>query len=264
MASETRHYFPWRAVWKGSSITTPCRIVVDPLTSGLNNFLAKGVNTLQNLQQLMLDFRMWPHVAAFDIQKMYNNLHIEEEDLCFMLFLWVDNLDPTGKIKLMVFTRAMYGVVSSGNQAETSIRRAATHYMSKYPLGAQMILSHIYVDDGLPVAWTKEVLLLILYQIALILCACGFIVKCTTIVGADELSDKASTDGESIGVCGMRWYPHTDRLALAEGEMNFNRKVRGAKRPNKHKVESGVRRGIGSPKVCLKQVAVNPRGFGSM
>jgi hypothetical protein len=36
------HYFPWRAVYKKSSVSTPVRIVVDPSASGLNQILAKG------------------------------------------------------------------------------------------------------------------------------------------------------------------------------------------------------------------------------
>jgi hypothetical protein len=40
------HYFPWRAVYKEGSVSTPIRIVVDPCASGLNQTLAKGENML--------------------------------------------------------------------------------------------------------------------------------------------------------------------------------------------------------------------------
>jgi hypothetical protein len=36
------HYFPWRAVYKEGSVSTPVRIVVDPSESRLNQILAKG------------------------------------------------------------------------------------------------------------------------------------------------------------------------------------------------------------------------------
>jgi hypothetical protein len=39
-----RHYFPWWAVYKASSVSTPVRMVVDPSATGLNIVLAKGIN----------------------------------------------------------------------------------------------------------------------------------------------------------------------------------------------------------------------------
>jgi len=49
--SSIQNFIPWRAVWKPSSISTPCRIVFDasqPTPSGysLNDILAKGTNNL--------------------------------------------------------------------------------------------------------------------------------------------------------------------------------------------------------------------------
>ena len=49
-----QNYIPWRAVWKPSSLSTPCRIVFDgsqPTPSGytLNDILAKGTNNLYRL-----------------------------------------------------------------------------------------------------------------------------------------------------------------------------------------------------------------------
>ncbi len=44
-----QHYFPWRAVYKEGSVSTPVRIVVDPSASGLNQTLAKGENMLTKI-----------------------------------------------------------------------------------------------------------------------------------------------------------------------------------------------------------------------
>jgi len=48
---QTQNFIPWRAVWKGNSVSTPCRIVFDAsqaTSSGysLNDILAKGKNNL--------------------------------------------------------------------------------------------------------------------------------------------------------------------------------------------------------------------------
>ena len=42
-----------------------------------------------------------------------------------------------------------------------------------------------------------------------------------------------SSDGESIGVTGLRWYPEDDKVALDISELNFSRKYRGKKSSNK-------------------------------
>ncbi|HIM99666.1 MAG TPA: hypothetical protein EYM61_00620 [Deltaproteobacteria bacterium] len=235
-SSSTIQYFCWRGAWKKSSITTPCRMVVDPRMSGLNEYLAKGINTLNNLQQIMLEFRSWPIVATYDIHKMYNSLFIEEASLCYQLYLWTPNLDPNGPIIVMVFTRAMYGVVSSGNQSETGIRRCAMENEIAYPLGARAIKFNQYVDDGLPGADSLLQMKQIQDEVRYLLYICGFIVKVWTTVGDKTLSEKASDDGETIGVCGFRWHVKEDLLGLAFGEINFNKSHRGKRKQNPHKV----------------------------
>ena len=50
-----KYFIPWRAVWKGNFISTPCRVVFDAsqaTSSGYspNDILAKGRNNLNKLQ----------------------------------------------------------------------------------------------------------------------------------------------------------------------------------------------------------------------
>ena len=45
-----RHFYPWRAVYKKDSVTTPVRLVVDPTMTGLNEILAGAVNSLSMLR----------------------------------------------------------------------------------------------------------------------------------------------------------------------------------------------------------------------
>ena len=57
--SPFQNFIPWRAVWKASSTSTPCRIVYDashPTASGycLNDVLAKGQNNLNKLQEILI------------------------------------------------------------------------------------------------------------------------------------------------------------------------------------------------------------------
>ena len=146
--------------------------------------------------------------------------------------LFIDDMDPNGEVEIYVLVRAMYGVTCTGNQAETAIRRAARHFQEEYPLGAEAILERTYVDDGLPTQDTRSLLEQTMKQVIAILAFIGFLIKVFTLVFDLILSEKATKDGESIGVCGMAWYPTTDLYSLAKGEINFYQKIRGKKKDN--------------------------------
>ena len=239
MSSAVLHFYPWNCVFK-ESITTPCRMVVDSRTSGLNDHLAKGLNTLNNLQQLLIKFRSYKYIGSFDISKMYNMLYIEESHLQYQLILWVDEMNPENEVEVWVMLRAIYGTVSSGNQAEVAIRRGATELEKDHPQGAYTIIHETYVDDGVPCRDDKEKLLQALEEVKIILEKIGFGLKCVTISGQEEpLNEKASSDKLTIGIAGYKYEPRADLLSLAFKECNFNKIVRGTKAPNKHPVIHG-------------------------
>ena len=57
--SEIQNFVPWRAVWNGNSISTPCRLFFDasqPTASGwtLNDILAKGKNNMNKLVEIVI------------------------------------------------------------------------------------------------------------------------------------------------------------------------------------------------------------------
>ena len=60
--SQFQNFIAWRAVWKESSISTPCRVVFDasmPTASGfsLNDILAKGRNNMNRLVDIFVRWR---------------------------------------------------------------------------------------------------------------------------------------------------------------------------------------------------------------
>ena len=57
--SEMKYYIPWRVLWKESSVSTPCRMVLDashPSSTGfdLNDVLAKGINGMNKLVEIII------------------------------------------------------------------------------------------------------------------------------------------------------------------------------------------------------------------
>ena len=238
-ASPVKHFYPWNFVQKPGSPSTPVRIVMDSRQSGLNNFLAKGLNSLNNLQMLIMLWRTYKHVGTFDIGKMYNMLHIDDAHLCYQLILWQDQMEPTNPVEIWVVTRAIYGTISSGNQAEVAIRRGATQFQKELPEGAHTIIHETYVDDGMPGRNSPVQLHLALDQVKTILERIGFNLKCTVVNGQEVLDKKASSDGINISIAGYNWKPRTDVLGLSRKECNFHPSIRGRKQPNRHSIHSG-------------------------
>ena len=150
--------------------------------SGLNEVLAKGINTLHSLLGLNLNFRGWKEVGTYDISKMYNQLFVDEDHLQYQLILFVDDMNPSNPVDTWVLVRAMYGVTCTDNQAETAIRRAATKFQDLHPLEADAILEQTCVDNGLPTEDTHERLVEKLNQVIMILASVGFLVKVFTLV----------------------------------------------------------------------------------
>ena len=53
---------------------------------------------------------------------MYNRIKLNKEHWCYQLYLWENNLNPTEKPKWKVIRTLIYGVKSSGNQADVRLQ----------------------------------------------------------------------------------------------------------------------------------------------
>ena len=142
-----KHYYPWRAVYKQDSVTTPVRLVVDPTMTGLNVILAKGTNMISKIPELLIRFRQFRFVWMTDISKLYNQLYLNPSALPYSLFLFNDSLDPSVPPNVYVMTRAWYGVASTGNQAGVALEYLANHFRSIYPEALVPLTEQRYVDD---------------------------------------------------------------------------------------------------------------------
>ena len=99
----------------------------------------------------------------------------------------------------------IYGVKSSGNQAECALRTTARKQSNNYPEAAKAILEDTYVDD----------------------CATrgGFCTKGFIISNKPPLPSMRK-DGISVNVAGIKWYSEEDVTQLAIGPLNFTKKQR--------------------------------------
>ena len=231
--SKIQNYIPWRAVWKESSLSTPCRMVFDasqPTGSGysLNDLLCKGRNNMNKLAEIFIRWRN--HKIAFhtDVAKMYNSVKLNAKDWCYQRYLWKDNLNDENKIQQKVIKTLIYGVRSSGNQAETGIRQVAAMSKDQYPQVNDIIQKDIYVDDCLSGEDDEEKAVQLSDQLDIVLGRGGFNLKGITMSGHSPHKD-LSVDGRLINVAGLLWDSKADLICLDIKDLNFAKKHRGKK-----------------------------------
>ena len=80
---------------------------------------------------------------------MYNTIKLDVDHWCYQRYLWQEDMSPNQPPKQKVIKILIYGVRSSGNQAEHALREVARLSSSQYPETAEIILKDMYVDDCL-------------------------------------------------------------------------------------------------------------------
>ena len=235
--NKIQNYILWRAVWNGNSVSTPWRVVCDasqPTRSGisLNDILAKGKNNMNKLVEIVIQWSK--HKVGFhtDVKKMYNTVQLREEDWCLQRYIWQSELDSRKLPEEKVIKTLIYGIKSSGNQAERGLRETAKMSSNEYPLVNQIVHIDIYVDDCLSGEENEQKALERADQVELVLNHGGFSLKGVTFSGKEPPST-ITADNTTINVAGMKWFPKEDMLSLDISELNFAKKQHG-KKPAQH------------------------------
>ena len=252
--SPIQNYIPWSSVWKDNSISTPCRIVFNasmPTNSqtSLNDILAKGRNNMNKLVEVFIRWRSHPFAFHTDIQKMYNAVQLFEEDWCLQRYIWQNQLDPKCIPEEKIIKTLIYGVKSSGNQAERGLRLTAQSSKEEYPNANEIVQNDIYVDDCISGEQTQDLLFQRADELALILRRGGFGLKGFTFSRKDP-PPALSEDGKSISVAGMKWLSKSDELQYNINQLDFSKRCRGKHTKPEHGIPNNLTR-----RHCVSKVA---------
>ena len=234
----TGYVIPWRTVCKQNSLSTPTRMVFDgssrtPGGESLNSTLAKGVNTLGNLYNLLIQFRLNKYAFTTDISLAYNNISMDPDHVAYQKYLWRENLDEGNELKVWVILSQIYGIRSSGNITIRGFQVLADHARASHKnleLGAAVLHSEAYMDDILSSHPTEQQMLEASKQLLQVLELGQMKVKALTYVGTKP-DETVSADGRTVGLLGMCWDPVADEITLDIKDLFFG-KVRRGKRPD--------------------------------
>ncbi|XP_063994322.1 uncharacterized protein LOC135171624 [Diachasmimorpha longicaudata] len=142
-------FLPHHAVIKETSITTKLRVVFDgsaKTSSGvsLNEALMIGPTIQDDLFSLVLRFRFHKYVLTGDIEKMYRQFWVREEDRKYQQILWRDETDKITTFQLNTVT---FGLSAAPFLAIRSLHQLARDHEEQYPQAARILLRDMYVDD---------------------------------------------------------------------------------------------------------------------
>ncbi|XP_015120456.1 uncharacterized protein LOC107043449 [Diachasma alloeum] len=143
------NFLPHHAVLKETSMTTKLRVGFDgsaKTSSGLslNETLMTGPTIQDDLFSLVLRFRFHKYVLTGDIEKMYRQFWVREEDRKYQQILW---RDETGEIATFQLNTVTFGLSAAPFLAIRSLQQLARDYEKQYPQAARILLRDMYVDD---------------------------------------------------------------------------------------------------------------------
>ena len=196
-------------MWNGNSISTPCRPVFDasqPTACGwsLNYILAKGKNNINKF--VVIRWSINKTAYHTDINKMHNSVKLVEDDWCLQRYIWQKDLDPRKLSQEKVIKTLLYGVKSSGNQAERGLRETARLSAAENSKVNQIVQNDIYVDDCFSGEENVKEALKGADELELVLNRGGLTPKGITFTGSHPPS-ALSGDDSSVNVAGMKWFP---------------------------------------------------------
>lgn len=235
--AQFKHYMPWSIAEKPESASTPVRMVVDASITGLNEILAKGENKMSKINHILIRNRCRKHIWTSDISKLYNQLHLNDSALPYALFLFNSSLSQTEPPEVYVMTRAWYGVSPTGNQSTEALSRLTNLLEKQHPLAVPVVKDDLYVDDTITGSNDISVVQQQIQETLNAFSQGGFHLKYVVRSGEDPC-EEASPDKTSLKILGYKWSPKEDLLNPGFGEINFNKKRRGAKKPNPFAVET--------------------------
>lgn len=208
--SESGYYTPHHGILSASKF----RVVFNAsakTTSGfsLNETQLVGEKLQRDLVEILMNFRLYKIGVTADIEKMYRQIWIHEDDRKYQKILWrSDEKDPIGVYQLKTVT---YGHACAPHCAIRALVQCADDHKEAYPKGARIIKECFYVDDLLTGADDEAEVMNIRREITSLLKKGGMnITKWKTNGTFDESIEFSEQKEQSV--LGLCWNLSTDKF----------------------------------------------------
>ena len=111
----------------------------------LNNTLLIGADFLQNILHVLLRFSQYIFALSADIEGMFLQVGVPEEDQRSLRFLWRGN--PIEPVSVFQYTRHVFGAKDSPTCANFALLKTAVDNETEYPEAALAVQQNFYMDD---------------------------------------------------------------------------------------------------------------------
>ena len=119
--------------------------------TSLNDHLLSGPDLTNNLVGVLCRFRRYRYAIICDVEKMFHQFIVCENDQNYLHFLWWPNGDDKKEPKKYRMKVHLFGATSSPGCASYmyGLKHMASQEKEAHPSAAQFIMYDFYVDDGL-------------------------------------------------------------------------------------------------------------------
>lgn len=215
------YYLPHHPVFKEESETTKVRIVFDgscKTSNGLslNEIMLVGPTIQASLWEILMRFRIHPIVITADIQKMYLQINMHENDQRYQRLLWREN--PNDELKHYQLTTVTFGLASSPYIATRALLQIAINN-KHLALLAKEIENSFYVDDYISGTDTVENAIDIKSRLTDLLQSYGFKLhkwksNSEYVCGKEDVNQIHSFENSTTKVLGLQWCPKSDSFSF--------------------------------------------------
>ncbi|KFM61873.1 hypothetical protein X975_23942, partial [Stegodyphus mimosarum] len=146
------YYLPHHAAVKPSNSTTKLRVVFagscKPKNSlSLNSVLGAGATLQQDIFSILLNFRIHKIAFSADIEKMYRQILVDNEDQHLQRIVWRESV--SSKMQTYKLCTVVYGTASAPFLATRCLWQIALDSEQDHPHVSSVLKNHFYVDDCL-------------------------------------------------------------------------------------------------------------------
>jgi len=111
----------------------------------LNHKLLVGPTIQDNLVDILIRFRLHQIVLTADIEMMYRQILVREQDRDLQRILW--RTDVNEKVQTFRLNTVTYGTSSAPFLAVRCLKELAIREEMKYPVAAKVLQTDFYMDD---------------------------------------------------------------------------------------------------------------------
>ncbi|XP_025997894.2 uncharacterized protein LOC113006176 [Solenopsis invicta] len=228
--SDDGFYMPHHAVIKATSDTTRVRVVFDAsakseIGMSLNDLLLIGPTIQDNLFAHLIPFRIFKIVLNADIEKMYRQIWLHEDDQRYQRVLWRYN----NEIRTFQLNTITFGVASSPFLAIRTVHKLADDDGDRFPDAARLLKTHLYVDDLLIGTDTVEEARRLRDEVIALLARGGFNIRQWAFndrcviedLNPDAINSNLDFDKtNSLKMLGVAWDARNDALHYSVRKIN--------------------------------------------